>query len=152
MKKFKFSLQSVHELRELKKDEAEQDLAKASARVLDASSRLDDIIRERNLAADSYLQTLLTGNLSPQEAALRANYLDSLARQESEARLFLERLEREREEVRRNAAEAARNAEATTKLRERHLARHGAEVAREEQNLLDEMAMISVARRLTRKL
>ena len=53
-------------------------------------------------------------------------------------------------EARRQAVvETSRAAEATSRLRERQLARHELEAARQEQNMLDEMATVSSARRLT---
>lgn len=149
MKRFQFSLQSVHNLRQLHRDEAERDLARAAAEVSHASASLDEAAHIRHAALETYAATLRSGALNPHEAALRASYLAALVRREADARERVAALERERDGRRQAAAEAARQAEVTAKLRERHRARYESEAARNEQNNLDEMATVAFARRFT---
>lgn len=149
MKRFHFPLQTVHNMREMVRDEAEKHLAHAASKVSEAESCLDEAGRSLTSAADIYAERLQSGTIDPHETALRADYIASLARREQEARARLTQLERELEERRLVVVEAARAAEATSKLRERQLARHTLEASRQEQNMLDEMATVSSARRLT---
>lgn len=147
MKKFRFTLQPVHDLREMRRDEAERSHAQAIAAVAEANGRLDEAENTRREAAESLRRVLQSGQLDPHDVALRSGYLSALIAREADARTRLAALEDERERRRRTVAEAARAAEATAKLRERQSARHHEAVARHEQNLLDEMAVVTAARR-----
>ena len=147
MKRFKFSLQTVHDLRVNIRDQAEQALAAASASVSEAAARVEEMERLRRAAAEDHAAKLQSGAVDPFEAALFVNYMHAMAKRETEARRRLSMLERERDARRELAVEAARHAETTTKLRERHRERHAARSASAEQNMLDEMATIAVARR-----
>ena len=140
MKRFQFSLQSVHDLRQSQRDDAERGLAQASAKVSAANAALDEIARLRAHAIESHLSTFQAGVLNPHEATLSANYFAALARREAEARERLAGLERERETRREQTVETTRAAETTAKLRERQRVRHTTEAARAEQNMLDEIA------------
>lgn len=147
MKKFRFTLQPIHDLREMRRDEAERSHAQAIAAVTEANSRLDEAESTRREAAESLRSLLQHGQLDPHEVALRSSYLSSLIAREADARTRLAALEEERERRRHKMAEAARAAEATAKLRERQSARHFEALARYEQNQLDEMAVVTAARR-----
>jgi flagellar FliJ protein len=151
MKQFQFSLQAVHDLRQMACEQAERELAQAMAQVSEAAARIDEITRLRATAIEVYLAKLQAGALAPHEAALHAHHLHSLAQREAEARVCLGSLERERERRCQLVMEAAREAETTARLREREAARHRAELARAEQKLLDEMATEAFARRQAEK-
>lgn len=148
MKRFRFQLQTVHDLRETRRDEAERSLAEAAQQVFAAAAQLDDANRSLTEAAENYAAMLGDGALDAHEASLRASYLITLTRRREDARTRLAAVEREREVRRQVVVEASRAAEATAKLRERQSARHALETARDEQNNLDEMATSATARRL----
>lgn len=147
MKKFKFSLQTVHDLRASTRDKAEGELARAHAEVAHAEAAVDHAHYMRNREADAIANAYNTGTIDPREAAHRFGYLELLAKHEIQARERLHSLERDRERVRETVTRAARDAEVTNKLRDRHMARHRAEVTRTEQISLDELVMLVGARR-----
>jgi flagellar FliJ protein len=149
MKRFEFSLQTVHDFRHRKREEAEREFAEATSKVAQAEALLEEIQCKRAEALEAYALQLQSSQLDPNESLLRLEYLSALERQAITAQAQLRLLE-EACEVRRQAlVEANRAAEATEKLREQQRARHEAETAREEQNSLDEMATAATARRLT---
>lgn len=147
MKRFRFSLQTVHDVRSTARDEAERRLASANADVAKANDSVMETRNIRDREADALVVKYRTGDLDPRETALRFGYLEALSRQEAEARDRLIALERTRDRVREATTLAARDAEVTAKLRDRHLARHRAETARVEQVSLDELVVIAAARR-----
>jgi flagellar export protein FliJ len=145
MKRFRFSLETVHNLRELRRDEAERQLAQAAAVVMTAATAVEEI-QHRRAAIEAKLVAGSTGDLCAAEIAMQVNYLAALAQREVEAREQLAALERERETRRQSAMAATREAEVTSQLRARQHARHSAEAARAEQNMLDEMAVAAALR------
>jgi flagellar export protein FliJ len=148
MKQVHFPLQTVHDLRELRREEAERQLAQSADAVAAAAAQLDEAIRLHAATAEQYAKTYASGALDPQEAAMRSNYLTALARRIQAARVALTKQENEYEARRHLAIAAARNAEVTAKLREHHDARYAAERSRYEQTQLDELATAAQARRL----
>lgn len=139
MKRFKFSLATVHQLREQRKDATERELGRAAAAVVTAMEAADEIARQR----DAYEAKLahLTGQVYAEDLMMQLNYLGLLAQREQEARQHVATLEREREACRAVAVKAAREAEVTEQLRQRQLARYAADVARAEQEMLDELSV-----------
>ncbi|MBX5477568.1 MAG: flagellar export protein FliJ [Pyrinomonas methylaliphatogenes] len=150
MKRFRFSLQSVHNLRLTLRECAERELAEKECAVAEAIERLADIQRKQAEATRAYTELMRTGEPKAHEIAICAAYIARLEQQEREARARLAQLERERDLARQKVIEAAQAAETTEKLRERQYAQHRSEVLRLEQQLLDEIATLSVARQLTR--
>ena len=146
MKKFRFTLQTVHTVRELRRDEAERVLARASDAVRDANDSLEEVRRARDRAAENFAVNIHTGEINPFHAALSADYLAALTRRELEAQTRLAETKRECEAQRVSAAEAARAAEATARLRARQRERHERQAARVEQEMLDEFATLNAAR------
>lgn len=144
MKRFKFRLQTVHNLREQRRDEAEQALLQAAAEVTAGEAALDELLRQR-AAAESKMARA-TGQIYADELALQLDYLGFLGQRERDLRLRLAELEQKREAVRARAVQAARDAEVTSQLKQRQQERYAAEVALAEQNFLDEMATNIVRR------
>lgn len=147
MKRFQFPLQSVHNLRESLRDEAERQLAEAAAKVNEAAAELEEIRRIREVETDAHAGRLQAGTINAHDLALRANYLTQLVRNEFEACKQLATLEREREARHQAVIKAARDVEATAKLRERYSVRHQAETLLADQNSLDELAVLATAHR-----
>jgi flagellar export protein FliJ len=148
MKRFHFPLQTVHNLREMRLEEAERVLAEAITKVAEARISLDELVRTREKATDEYSSKISSGVIDPYEMMMTISYLDQLSLKECEARARLATLEKECDARRFAVTEAAKEAEATAKLRERHHKRYKAEQARSEQEMLDEMATIASNRRL----
>jgi flagellar export protein FliJ len=144
MKRFKFSLEAVHNLREMRRDEAERQLEQSAARVSAARAIVEQIEQQRNAIETELARA--TGPLCTHELSLRVSYLEFLKGREQETRQHLAALERQHEAQRETAVAAARDAEATEQLRARQQARHAAAVARVEQLLLDEIAIAATQR------
>ena len=147
MKKFRFSLQTVHDLRAKARDAAEQDLAHAFAAVRDARFDLEAAVSLREQVTDDYTAALRANSLDAQDAALRNDFLRSLIDREAEHHAHIAKLEETVVAKREHLARLAREAQVTARLREQHLSRHCFEVARHEQNMLDEAATLIAARR-----
>lgn len=144
MKRFKFRLQTVHNLREQRRDEAEHALLKATAEVNAGEAALEELQRQREAAENKLARA--TGQVYADELALQLDYLGFLGQRERDLRQRLAELEQIREAVRANAIQAAREAEITNQLKRRQKERFEAEVALAEQNFLDEMATNIVRR------
>lgn len=148
MKRFKFSLQTLHELREQERDTAERVLQEATAAVAKAEARIEEIMRTITQTVASYSATMRSKELNAREAEMHTEYIATLERQLAEARQQHAALVQEREVKLQEFVKASTAAEATTKLREQYYARYLSELAREEQNLMDELATIATVRRL----
>ena len=146
MKRFRFSLQALHEIRQRARQEAEQDLARAEAGVASANAQLEQLQQTRDSALRATAGA--PGYFNLHEAALQAQYVAALDLRIVAAWQQVAACERERDQRRRLAVAAATEAEATQKLRAQHLSRYEAEAARAEQGLLDEMAALAGARRI----
>lgn len=148
MKRFKFSLQTLHELREQERETAEIALGQATIAVTEAAAKIETIQQAitQNVAATS---TTLAAKEPPlPKVQLHTEYLTTLEQLLIEARTRHANLQREREVKLQEFVQASAAAEATAKLREQQYARYIFELAREEQNLMDELATIASARRL----
>jgi flagellar export protein FliJ len=145
MKRFQFSLQTVHNLREMRCDEAERHLAQATAVVMAAATVIEEIRGHRD-AAETKLAGA-TGLVNAAELAWQSNYLVLLAQREVEARTRLKTLEHERESRRETVLATTREVKVTGQLRSRQHARHTADAERAEQSMLDEMAIAITLRR-----
>src|SRR5690348_7143259 len=143
MKKFRFSLQTLHDLRESRRDEAERALARTAAASAEAAETLNETRRAHARASDTYAVSLRSGEINPFEATLSVNYIASLLRREREDQARLNERERAHEAQRKITTDAAREAEATSRLRDRQRERHRQEIERTEQGVLDEMATLS---------
>ncbi len=148
MKRFKFSLQTLHDLREQEREDAERALAQAAAEVAAAETKIEELRRAIQQAVAEYAAQMQSKELNPREALLHTEFLASLDRQLAAARAHHAECERFREAKLQDFIKASAAAEATTKLREQYYARYVAELAREEQNLMDELATIASVRRM----
>lgn len=146
MKKFKFTLQPVHNLREAKLEQEQLRLASLQEALAKAFDSLEKAERERLDATDEYARKIQAGELPSLDFSLMMNYLKTLAHREKEARKNLDDAKHACAQQINRLTEAMRDVEATGKLRERQQARHDLELARAEQNTLDEMVSISYAR------
>lgn len=151
MKKFRFSLQTVHDLREAQRAEAERSLALASVAVREAAEQLEETDAVHAQATEDFASKLQTGEIDPFDAELSVNYLAVLVQRKLEAHTRLQELEQARERQRETTIEAARSAETTARLRERQHERYQLNAARAEQQFLDEIATLTQARLLTER-
>lgn len=147
MKRFKFTLQSVHDLRESRREAAEQELAVTNSELYRANAQLEEVVRARQKALERYLLLHQETELEPTMVAAHTDFIGSLFQREREARTYITQIEKTLELKRRAVREALRETETTAKLRENQRKNHKLEMNRHEQSVLDEMAVLAVARR-----
>ncbi len=148
MKRFKFSLQTLHDLREQEHEEAERALAQAVTEVAAALAHIEALRQTINQAIGAYTTDLQTKAPNAYEAKMHSEYLTALDRQLAVARAHQEACELHREIKVQELVKASAAAEATAKLRAQYYARYVAELIREDQNLMDELATIATVRRM----
>jgi flagellar export protein FliJ len=148
MKSFHFTLQAVHNLRESRKDAAECALAAVATELRAAQAQLETVLFQRRSAMDKYLLLLQSQECQAATFASHTDYIGSLSLHERQARSMILQVEERIAIKRKVLTEASRQTETTANLRERQRERHYLEMAQHEQKVLDEMAVISVTRRL----
>jgi flagellar export protein FliJ len=147
MKPFKFSLQTVHNFRETRRDAAEREFGQANAQLHGVKGQLAEVQTAHRVALDNYLLLYKSKDIEVAVVSAHTDYIAFLVRREREVRNYIVIVEREVETKRLALTEALRDTKATAKLRERQHERHQLDAARTEQTLLDEMAVASIARR-----
>lgn len=148
MKRFKFSLQAVHNVREIRRDAAERALAAVAAELQGAQEHLERVLTRRQSAMNNYLLLHQAHKVEAATFATHTDYIGSLILLERRARALILQVEERIASKRQVLTEASRQTETTANLRERQRERHHLESAQHEQKVLDEMATIAVARRL----
>jgi len=149
MKRFQFSLQAVHNIREMQRDAAECALAAVAAELKGAEAELERVLRRRQSAMDKYLLLHQLKEIDAATFGSHTDYIGSLVLLERQGRALILQVE-ERITIKRQAlTEASRQTKTTANLRERQRERHSREIARHEQKALDEMAIVTVTRRLS---
>lgn len=151
MKPFKFSLQAVHHIREIKREAAERELLAASRELARANEQLQEVLGRRESAVNEYLALHQSEEMRAQTMATHLDYIGSLFQAEREARNVIRNREKNLEARRVALMEASRQSETTANLRERQHDRYRLEAARDEQKMLDEMAVLAVTRRMVGK-
>lgn len=148
MKPFKFSLQTLHNLRAQEREDAERALAQSTTELAAAADRVEVARKALDQAVAAYVAQMNTKVPNVREAEMHTQYIASLEARLATARQEHAELEQQRELKLQELIKASAAAEATTKLREQYYARYVAELLREEQNLMDELATIAKVRRL----
>jgi flagellar export protein FliJ len=149
MKKFKFTLQSVHNVREIKQEREELALAQLQTEANRASAQVEAAENARINAYKDYAQRLRTGEIDPVEMALTVKYLNALSTHEQTTRQVLEEKKQACANQSEKVAAAAREVKTTAILRQSQYARHMLELARTEQTALDEMVTTTFARQMS---
>jgi flagellar export protein FliJ len=144
MKRFKFELESVLQVRQESHEAAKIELSNAAAAADDARDqleRLQDIrkIQESRLRKQSTLA-------DPNALFLHSAYLDALSHRERRQSETLQHLEEERSLRQTAAVEAAQEAQIIEKIRERQYQTHRQLVLQHEQAELDEAAILAFGR------
>lgn len=149
MKKFKFTLQTVHNVREMRQEKEELLFSQAQAEAKAAEERIAQIEKMRFDALESYTHRLRAGEvINAVELELNSNHFASLDRLQREAENILSEKRQACDLQSRKLAAAVREVKITNRLRETQAARHKLELDRHEQNNLDEIVSANFARRL----
>lgn len=149
MKKFKFTLQTVHNVREMKQERELLVLSELQTETDKAAARVHEIEELRAKAIESYARRLENGTaIDPYELELSSNHISALDRMHREAQKILEKKKQACQRQTKTVEIAARDVKITNRLRENQQARHQADVARHEQNSLDEIVSANYARQM----
>ncbi|MEW6227797.1 MAG: flagellar export protein FliJ [Bacillota bacterium] len=145
MRKFKFRLQKLLEVRRLGENLRRQELAKARQ----ALDREKSTLARLEEACAEVMQELRAGSegaLDVDRIAICHRYLGLLTRHIEDQRAAVDRLAREEAAKRAAVIAARRERMMIEKLKERAYARYREEVARVEQAFLDEVGTIRYSR------
>ena len=149
MKKFKFTLQSVHNVREMRREKEELVLAEKQSEVSQAIARLAEVERKRLQAIENYTRQMTRGEtMSAYEIELNINHLRDLDRLVREAQETIEGKKQACSEQSRVVAAAGREVKVTERLRETQQSRHQLESERRQQTALDELVAANFARQM----
>lgn len=152
MKKFKFTLQTVHNVRELKKEREQFELAQLQLEATKAEERIAQLDAAYRKAMDSYSCRVNGGKpLHIGEMELETLHLAYLDDQKRRANESLAEKKRACVAQSQKLAAATREVKVTRKLRENQSMRHQIESAKHEQTAIDELVAAGFARNLRTK-
>ena len=148
MKKFKFTLQTVHNVREMRQEKEKIVLSERQAEVNLAAASVAQIEKLRLEGIEDYARRLNSGEqLNAMEMELNSNHFASLNLHRQEAEKVLAQKTQACRQQGETVARAMREVKITDRLRETQKARHQTEFARQEQNNADELVSATYARR-----
>lgn len=152
MKKFKFTLQTVHNVRELKKEKEQFELAQLQLDATKAEERVAQLEAAYRKAMESYSRKVNGGKpLHIGEMELETLHLSYLDEQKRRAVESLADKKRACVAQSQKLAAATREVKVTRKLRENQSMRHQIETAKHEQTAIDELVSARFARNLRTK-
>lgn len=148
MKKFKFTLQSVHNVREMREEKEKLVLSELQSEVSKVALEISQIEKSRNQAIENYVQRINSGEqVNAVEMELNTNHFVSLNRLQQDAEKNLEQKKQACLQQGKTVAMAMREVKITDHLRETQQARHQLEVSRKEQINIDEIVSATYARK-----
>lgn len=149
MKKFKFTLQTVHNVREMVQEREQIALAHLQKEADETANKLARIEKMELAAIADYTAKLRVGELmNIGEMELELKHISALDKLKRETEELLKQKNEACNAQRRKLALAAREVKVTNRLRETQETRHRLENARQEQIALDEIVAANYARRL----
>lgn len=152
MKKFKFTLQTVHNVRELKQESEQLVLAQLQAEAARAAEQIERIDAAYIRAINEYSAKVNGGRaLHIGEMELEALHISSLERQKRQAIEVFEEKKRACASQSVRLAAAAREVKVTNRLRETQALRHRLEADKDEQNAIDDLVAANFAREMRTK-
>jgi|GEM_PF-2474601 len=150
MKKFKFTLQTIHSVREMRQEKEELVLSQMQAEAIKTAESVRQIEETRQTAIENYNTTLKRGEaMNIGEMELETAHIASLDRHRRHTEELLEQQKESCLRQKAMLAAAAREVKVTQKLRETQQTRHRTELDRHEQNALDEMVSANYARKIS---
>ncbi len=149
MKKFKFTLQTVHNVREIRQEKESIILSELRAEAELAASRVAEIKSQRAEAVDNYTLRLNSGEpLNTMEMELVSNHFSSLNCLQKDAERILEEKNQACRKQMELLSDAMKEVKITDRLRETQKLRHDLEYSRQEQNNIDEIVSANYARQI----
>lgn len=152
MKKFKFTLEAVHTVRELKKEQELSVLSQLQTDAARAAEQIELLEQAYQRALESYSRKLHGGAaLHIGEMELEALHIAALEGRKRRAAEVYEEKKRACAAQRLRLAAATREVKVTNRLRETQAQRHRHEADRHEQIALDELVSANYARQMRTK-
>lgn len=149
MKKFKFTLEAVHKVRELQQEREEQVLAEIQSQIDEAKLRLAEIGKRHFDAVMAYTEAMKKcGSINAFELELSTRHIESLENSIRTAKANVADKEKLRVEQSYVLAAANQQVKITEKLHENQKKEHRAGVNRQEQSEIDELVSASFARQM----
>lgn len=149
MKKFVFSLQTVHNVREMRREKEELVLSEMRSEAAKAAADLAVIEKMCIDAIENYTQKMKKGEpMNPFEMELNTKHLTALDRLMRDAQTLLEQKNLACSRQSQIVAVAGREVKITERLRENQQSKHRIELQRSEQTALDELVSANYARRI----
>lgn len=150
MKKFKFKLESVHSVREMRQEKEQLILAGLQNQANQVCEEIERLEQTRATAIKNYLEKLHRGELvNPVEMEMNLKHIADLDRRRSELHVVLQEKKLACSDQSKKVARANQKVQVTDRLRENQQNQHKLELERHEQNSLDEIISTNFARRLT---
>jgi flagellar export protein FliJ len=150
MKKFKFTLQTVHNVREMREEKEHLVLTQMQNEVENAAERIRQIEQMRQEAIEKYTSRLQSGQMiNAYELEMNSNHIATLDKVRREAEEVLEQKKQACRKQGETVAVATRAVKITNRLRETQELRHKSESERQEQTAIDELVSANFARRMT---
>lgn len=147
-KKFKYKLQSVLRYREIIEEERKRDFAQANRLVEEQKARAEALDTERYSLQDDLRTLNAGGEVRFEQMVNTIRYLASLDAGIVTARREEERLRREMEGQRQAFVMARRDKRVLEILKEKRLEAHRKEDDRQHQQVLDELSLRALRRRV----
>lgn len=153
MKKFKFTLETVHNVREMKQESELLVFTQLQNEAAAAAEQVEKIEELYLRAIENYGNKLGTGRvMNIGEVELEAMHISALERQKRRAIEILEEKKQACVVQSAKLGAAAREVKITDRLRETQVLRHRLETDKHEQTAFDEMVSANFARQLTTKI
>jgi len=150
MKKFKFNLQSVHDVREMHENQEQLRLAELQNEMNKTLAKIEQLEGMNLEATKNYMTRVQIGKAtSPFEMQMHANHISDINRRRREAETELAERKLACADQAKKLAEAHRNVKVTDRLRETQKTRHKQEFERQEQNKIDEFVTTNYARQIS---
>jgi flagellar FliJ protein len=143
MKKFKFALDNILKYRQSVEDQEKELLARAMQKVQMEENLARKLDSEKHL----HLRSFETSTLNIEKIRQQESYLISLDERIKKQQKKLEQAIRSSESIRARVVTATSNRKILESLRDKQLTEYRLELARAEQNMLDEVGIASYIRK-----
>lgn len=150
MKKFNFTLQSVHKVREMREENEQIELSRLMAEQEKAGDRIRLIEESKLEAIEKYTAQLQSNEpINVFELEMNSNHISNLDRLLREAIAILELSKQACSKQRETVVAANRAVKITSRLRDNQEKKHKSETERREQTATDELVSATYARQMT---
>lgn len=147
MKKFKFTLETVHNVREMRREREEMVLSQLNAEAEKTAGRIRELENRQTAAIEAYARKMQAGTMiNIGEIELERNHIAALDRLIRETRQTLEQQQLTCRQQTQKVAAAMQLVKVTDRLRDVQRARHDRDAAREEQTAIDDLVSAKYAR------